>query len=108
MAQAEEKETQMKFRPIGPTAIVVLEPADAKSPGVFVLVNATKIRKGEVVAVGPGRMLECGQYEPMGVKKGDQVLVEVYGHNEGRLFKDNGREVMVCERGELIVAIEGE
>jgi chaperonin GroES len=98
----------MKFRPLGSTAVVVLEEPDTKSPGGIVLVNATKIRKGEVVAVGPGRMLECGQYEPMGVKKGDQVLVEIYGHNEGRLFKDNGREVMICEKGELIVAVERE
>ena len=39
-------------------------------------------QEGEVVAVGSGKMLECGKVAPMEVKKGDRVLFAKYSGNE--------------------------
>lgn len=45
-------------------------------------VNADKPEKGEVVAVGPGKMLDSGKRADMDLKVGDVVLFSKYSPNE--------------------------
>jgi len=52
---------------------LVAEHLRDKSEGVIKLPDWQRILRGEVVAVGPGRMLPLGERAPMEVKVGDIV-----------------------------------
>jgi chaperonin GroES len=47
---------------------------------------------GEVVAVGPGRLLEDGQYEPIELSVGDHVVYSKYSGNE---YRFGGEEYII-------------
>lgn len=57
--------------------------------------------RGIVVATGPGRMLECGQWAPTGVKEGDKI---VYNGPTGDL-KLNGEELTVIDSSMVLCVL---
>ncbi|MFH0701950.1 MAG: co-chaperone GroES [bacterium] len=73
--------TQLKIRPLADRLVVkVIEETETTSGGIFIPDTAReKSQKGEVLAVGPGKMLENGKREEMEVKVGDKVLFTKYG-----------------------------
>ena len=66
-----------------------------KSTGGIILTSKTeeKLNFGEVIAVGPGKHLECGTIRETLVKVGDTVLLPEYG----------GSKVVLAEEQELYV-----
>ncbi|MDD4607370.1 MAG: co-chaperone GroES [Patescibacteria group bacterium] len=60
-----------------------------------------KPEKGEVLAVGPGKILTTGQRAEMSVKVGDQIVFKKYSPDE---IKIDDQEVYVI-RDEDIIAI---
>lgn len=58
--------------------------ADGKTPGGILLPDQAqrKPQRGEVVAVGRGRVREDGGTEPMKVQAGDVIAYEGYGATE--------------------------
>ena len=59
--------------------IKVIDDVQQTSGGIFIPDSAKeKPQKGEVVAVGEGKMNEKGEREPMDVKVGDVVLFAKY------------------------------
>lgn len=59
--------------------IKVIEDTEQTSGGIFIPDSAKeKPQKGEVVAVGPGKILDNGQREPMDLKVGDVILYAKY------------------------------
>lgn len=59
--------------------IKVIDESEKTTGGIFIPDSAKeKPQKGEVVAVGAGRILDNGQREPMDVKAGDKVLYAKY------------------------------
>lgn len=60
--------------------------------------------RGVVVASGPGRMLECGQWAPTGVKAGDKI---VYNGPEGDM-KLNGEELTVIDSSMVLAVVTEE
>lgn len=59
--------------------IKVIEDTEKTQGGIFIPDSAKeKPQKGEVVAVGAGKMLENGQREPMDVAVGDVILYAKY------------------------------
>ncbi|MFA4942260.1 MAG: co-chaperone GroES [Patescibacteria group bacterium] len=52
--------------------------------------------KGQVLAVGVGRLLENGTYTPMPVKVGDQVMYKK-SYNTQELELDEGKCILVSE-----------
>lgn len=72
----------MKIRPLHDRVIVKRKEVEAKSAGGIVLTGsaAGKSTRGEVLAVGNGRILESGDIKPLDVKVGDIVIFsEGYG-----------------------------
>jgi len=66
--------------------IKVIEDTEQTSGGIFIPDSAKeKSQKGEVVAVGLGKMLEKGEREPMDVKVGDIVLFAKYSGTDVKL-----------------------
>lgn len=70
----------MSIRPLGDKIVIrVIEDAEQTSGGIFIPDSAKeKSQKGEVIAVGAGKMNEKSEREPMDVKVGDIVLFAKY------------------------------
>ncbi|QDU22770.1 co-chaperone GroES [Urbifossiella limnaea] len=98
----------MGLKPIGDRIIVRREAAEAKTSGGIILPDTAqnKPQKGEVVAVGPGRVKPDGTRAPMQLKAGDKVLFTSWAGDE---FKDRGRdgEILVMHEGDVLCVIEG-
>jgi chaperonin GroES len=64
-----------------------------------------KPQEAEVIAVGPGKLLEDGKRSPMDVKTGDRVLMGKYSGSEIKL--DNQDYVILREEEILAVVSNG-
>jgi chaperonin GroES len=62
-----------------------------------------KPERGEVVAVGSGKILDNGQLLPLTVKVGDKVIFKKYSPDE---FKENGEEYLVLSESDIIAILE--
>lgn len=95
----------MNLRPLHDRVIVRRKPEERKSPGGIVIPDtaAEKPIRGEVVAVGKGKILENGEVRPLDVKVGDQVL---FGKYSGTEVKLSGEELLVMREEDLMAVIE--
>jgi len=95
----------MKLKPLADNVVVIpLEAAD-KTAGGIILPDTAKEKptKGEVVAVGSGRVLGNGRVVPLAVKVGDRVLYGKYGGNE---IKVGGKEYRIVQESEILAVID--
>jgi chaperonin GroES len=58
-----------------------------------------KPQKGEVLAVGPGKLLKSGDHKPPAVKVGDMVL---FGKYSGSDVKIEGEELKIMRESEIL------
>lgn len=72
--------------------------------GIVIPESANKERpmKGEVIAVGPGKVLDNGNVKKMEIKKGDKVLFTKYGPTE---VKVDGEEFLVLNESDVLAVI---
>ncbi|MGH8211969.1 MAG: co-chaperone GroES [Rhodanobacteraceae bacterium] len=96
----------MKLRPLHDRVIIKRLEAETKSAGGIVIPDTAteKPIKGEVVAVGTGKILEDGKVRPLAVKAGDKVL---FGKYSGTEVKVDGEELLVMREEDLMAIIEG-
>ncbi|MBS0432628.1 MAG: co-chaperone GroES [Proteobacteria bacterium] len=96
----------MKLRPLHDRVIIKRLEAETKSAGGIVIPDTAteKPIKGEVVAVGTGKILEDGKVRPLAVKAGDKVL---FGKYSGTEVKVDGEELLVMREDDLIAVLEG-
>jgi len=75
------------LKPLGDRVVVKVVEAEEKTAGGIILPDTAKDRpqEGEVVAVGPGRVLENGQRVASEVKVGDRVVFSKYGGTEVKI-----------------------
>lgn len=78
--------TATKIRPLGDRVVVKIV-KEEKTAGGLVLPDTAqeKPQTGEVVAVGPGKMMENGSRAAMDVKEGEKVLFAKYSGTEVKL-----------------------
>lgn len=95
----------MKIKPLHDRVVVRRLEDETKSPGGIVLPGsaAEKPSQGEVIAVGPGKVLDNGQVRACDVKKGDRVLFGQYG---GSTVKVDGKELLIMSESEIFGVIE--
>ncbi|MHB8447656.1 MAG: co-chaperone GroES [Rudaea sp.] len=95
----------MKLRPLHDRVIIKRLEAETKSAGGIVIPDTAteKPIKGEVVAVGSGKILEDGKVRPVGVKAGEKVL---FGKYSGTEVKVDGQELLVMREEDLMAVIE--
>jgi chaperonin GroES len=96
----------MKLRPLHDRVIIKRLEAETKSAGGIVIPDTAteKPIKGEVVAVGAGKILEDGKVRPIGVKAGEKVL---FGKYSGTEVKVDGEELLVMREEDLMAVIDG-
>jgi chaperonin GroES len=81
-----------------------LEEERTSAGGIVIPDSATeKPSKGEVVAIGPGKMLDSGQLHPLAVKVGQRVL---FGKYSGTEVKLEGAELVVMREDDIMGIIE--
>lgn len=95
----------MKLRPLHDRVIVKRVEENRTSPGGIVIPDtaAEKPSRGEVIAVGRGKILESGETRPLDVKAGDEVLFGKYSGNE---VKVDGEEVVVLREDDILAVFE--
>ena len=95
----------MKLRPIADRVIVKrLENETKTASGIVIPDNAAeKPDQGEVLAVGPGKRDDDGDYMKMNVKVGDRVL---FGKYSGQTVKVDGDELLVMKEDDLFAVVE--
>ena len=93
----------MKLKPLGDKLVVKAAPNEEKTKGGLVLPDTVKEKpvEGEVVAVGPGRVNDNGERQPMEVKPGDRVIYSKYSGTEVKL--EDETFLVIAERDVLAV-----
>ncbi len=95
----------MKLRPLHDRVVVKRMEEERTSPGGIVIPdNATeKPIRGEILAVGNGKILENGDKRPLDVKVGDKIL---FGKYSGTEVKLDGDELVVMREDDIMAVIE--
>ncbi len=96
----------MQFRPLGDHIIVKpLSAEETSASGIIIPETVDKERpeRGEVIAIGPGRVLEDGKRTPMEVKVGDKVVFKKYAPDEVKAGKE---EYLVIKMDDVMAVIE--
>ncbi len=95
----------MKLRPLHDRVIVKRMEEERMSAGGIVIPDSAteKPIKGEIIAVGAGKILENGNVRALAVKAGDKVM---FGKYSGTEVKVDGEELLVMREEDLIAIIE--
>ena len=64
--------------------------------------SSEKPQQGEVLSVGPGRMLDSGSRVELDLKVGDTVLFATYSGTE---FKDEGDDLLILSERDVLAVI---
>ncbi len=96
----------MKIRPLHDRVVIRREEEETKTSGGIVLPGsaAEKPQRGEVVAVGNGKIQDNGDVRALDVKKGDKVI---FGQFAGNTVKVDGEELLIMTENEILAVIEG-
>ena len=97
----------MQIKPLGDK--IVIKPKsreEVTKSGIIIpdTVEGDRPEQGEVIAVGPGKILDNGQRASISVQVGQKVLFKKYSPDE---FKIDGDELLVLSEGDIIGIIEG-
>jgi chaperonin GroES len=96
----------MKLRPLHDRVIVKRMEEERMSAGGIVIPDSAteKPVRGEVLAVGNGKILENGDKRALDIKVGDTVL---FGKYSGTEVKVEGDEILVMREEDIMAVIEG-
>mgnify|MGYP001012893130 FL=1 len=95
----------MKIRPLHDRVIVKRWEEEKTSPGGIVIPDsaAEKPVKGEVVAVGNGKLLESGEVRALDLKVGDKIL---FGKYSGTEVKVDGDDLVVMREDDIMAVFD--
>jgi chaperonin GroES len=94
----------MNIRPLHDRVIIRRMEEEKTSPGGIVIPDSAteKPIKGEVVAIGKGKILENGDVRPLDVKVGDMIL---FGKYSGTEVSVDGEELLVMREDDITAII---
>jgi len=89
------------LQPLDDRVVVQRVEAEEKTAGGIVLPDSAKEKpqKGEVLAVGPGKLLDSGKRAQSGLEPGDLVLFGKYSCNEVEV---DGEEMIVIRTDDVL------
>ncbi|MCG5515154.1 MULTISPECIES: co-chaperone GroES [Ectothiorhodospira] len=96
----------MNIRPLHDRVIIKRMEEERTSPGGIVIPDsaAEKPIRGEVVAVGHGKILENGDVRALDLKVGDKVI---FGKYSGTEVKVDGQDLLVMREEDVMAVVEG-
>jgi chaperonin GroES len=94
----------MKTRPLHDRVILKrVEDKESVKGGIIIPDTAKeKPMEGEVISVGPGKMMEDGKRSPMDLKAGDRVL---FGKYAGTEIKIDDVEYLIMQEEEILAVL---
>jgi chaperonin GroES len=95
----------MNIRPLQDRVVVKRKEEETTTAGGIVLPGSAteKPSQGEVVAVGPGRLLDNGDVRPIDLSVGDTVIFGKYASNTVMIGDD---ELLILNEGEIFGVLE--
>ena len=95
----------MKIRPLHDRVIVKRTEEEKTSAGGIVIPDsaAEKPVKGEVVAVGNGKVLDNGEVRKLDLKVGDKIL---FGKYSGTEVKVDGADLLVMREDDIMAVFD--
>lgn len=95
----------MALQPLNDRVLVKRLESEEKTAGGLYIPDTAKEKpsKGEIIAVGPGKVADNGQRIAMAVKQGDMVLFNKYAGTEVKL---DGEEHLVMREEDILAIID--
>jgi len=95
----------MKLKPLYDRVVVRRLEAETTSQGGIIIPDSAteKSSQGEVLAAGPGALLENGEYRPMSVAVGDRIL---FGQYSGTEIKVDGETLLIMKESDIFAIVE--
>ena len=95
----------MNIRPLQDRVVVRRLDEETMSAGGIVLPDSAseKPSQGEILAVGPGKVLDNGDVRAPDVAVGDKVIFGQYGGNTVKL---DGEELLILQESEIFGVVE--
>ena len=96
---------KIQLQPLGDRVVLEREESETTTAGGIVLPDTAKEkpRRGKVVSVGNGRLLEDGSRAELQVAVGDRVLFSSYAGEE---FKLGDRELLLMREEDILAIVE--
>ena len=94
------------LKPLADRVVVRVAEQEEKTSGGILLpqtANKEKPQEGDALAVGPGKLLDNGEYGKMSVREGDRVVFAKYAGTEVKL---QGEEVLVISEKDILAIVE--
>lgn len=81
---------------------VLVKPVEEQ--GTILIADSAKTRpeRGEVIAVGEGKLLDSGEFFPIRLKPGQNVLFSKYSANEVKL---DGEKLLIVDRDSIYAVV---
>src|SRR5277367_14453 len=97
--------TKLQLKPLADRVVVRKLDAEEKTAGGIVLPDTAKEKpqQGEILAVGPGKLDEKSNRQPMEVKVGDKILFAKYSGTE---VKIEGVEYLILAERDILAIVE--
>jgi chaperonin GroES len=95
----------MNVQPLSDRVLVkALSATETTKAGIIIpdTVEKEKPERGEVIATGPGKLLENGSRAAMTVKTGDKIVFKKYSPDE---LKVDGQELLILEESDILAVL---
>jgi chaperonin GroES len=95
----------MKVRPLNDRILVKRLAEDSKTAGGLFIPDSAKEKpsRGEIIAVGHGKLDDSGKRVPLEVKAGERIL---FGKYAGTEIKLDGEEHIILREDDVLAVIE--
>jgi len=96
---------KIKFRPLEDRVLVMQSESEEMTAGGIVLPDTAreKPQRGQVVAAGPGKLLDSGERGALDVKVGDEVY---YGKYAGTEVEMDGEKYVILRENDILAVVE--
>lgn len=96
--------SKIKLRPLDDRVVVKPQDAEETTAGGIVLPDSAKEKpqRGEVIAVGPGKLLDNGNRGTLSVAVGDIVIYGKYGGSD---IEVDGQEVKILRESDILAKV---
>ncbi|MDD5091606.1 MAG: co-chaperone GroES [Candidatus Wallbacteria bacterium] len=96
----------MNLKPLANRVVIkAIKQEEVTKSGIVLPDTASKERpqEGEIVAVGPGKLLDSGKREPLEVKAKDRVIFSKYAGTE---IKINEEDYLILSDSDILAIVE--
>jgi chaperonin GroES len=96
----------MNLRPLHDRVIIKPAPAEETTKGGLIIPDTVKEKpqRGEIIAIGEGKVSEDGKVHPLAVKIGDNVL---YGKYAGTEISVDGTDYLIMRESDIFAIYNG-